>query len=238
MPLEELAGIAHGRGLVLIDDVGAGALVDLSPLGLDAGPTLAELDPRQGPTWSLSSTDKLIGGPQGGVILGKAGLVEAVRKNPLARIVRVGKLTLAALEATLLLFFDEERALGEVPTLRMVCRRLADIAAQAERIAAADRRTGRARRGGGGGGRRLADGRRLVARPGPADAAGGGPARTASGPDELAARLRRGSRRLRPHRRTGSCSTRGRCWTVRRSRWSRRSCGLTEVHSRSGRGLA
>jgi L-seryl-tRNA(Ser) seleniumtransferase len=69
--------------------------------------------------------------------LGKAPLIQAVRKNPLSRIVRVGKLTLAALEATLSLFLDEALALREVPTLAMLCRRLPEIGQQAERIAAA-----------------------------------------------------------------------------------------------------
>ena len=84
-----------------------------------------------------ASTDKLIGASQGGIILGRADLIQAIRKNPLARIVRVGKLSLAVLEATLWLFLDEAEALREVPTLRMLCRSLADIAAQAERIAQA-----------------------------------------------------------------------------------------------------
>ena len=84
-----------------------------------------------------ASADKLIGASQGGIILGKANLIQAIRKNPFARIVRVGKLTLAALEATLSLFLDEARALREVPTLRMLCRSLAEIAAQADRIAEA-----------------------------------------------------------------------------------------------------
>jgi L-seryl-tRNA(Ser) seleniumtransferase len=136
VPLDELAPIAREHGLVLVDDVGAGALVDLGPLGLDVGPTLAA-SIRAGADLVLSSTDKLIGGPQGGVILGRTALVEAVRKNPMSRIVRVGKLTLAALEATLLLFFEPARALAEVPTLRMLCRGLDDIAAQAGRIAEA-----------------------------------------------------------------------------------------------------
>jgi L-seryl-tRNA(Ser) seleniumtransferase len=134
--LGELVELAHAHGLTLIDDVGAGALVDLSRFGLDVGPTLAG-SVEAGADLILSSTDKLIGASQGGVILGKAALVEAVRKNPLARIVRVGKLTLAALEATLGLFFDEAWALAEVPTLRMVCRPVSDLAAQAERIAEA-----------------------------------------------------------------------------------------------------
>jgi L-seryl-tRNA(Ser) seleniumtransferase len=100
VPLEEMVRIAHGRGLVLIDDVGAGALVDLRPFAI----------------------------------------IEKIRKNPLARIVRVGKLTLAALEATLGLFFDHEQAVHEVPTLALLARRLEDVAAQAERLAAAVRR--------------------------------------------------------------------------------------------------
>jgi L-seryl-tRNA(Ser) seleniumtransferase len=136
VPLEELVAIGHARGVPVIDDVGAGALVDLSRFGLDVGPLLAD-SIRLGADLITSSTDKLIGASQGGIILGKAKLVEAIRKHPLARIVRVGKLTLAALEATLTAFLDEEQALREVPTLRMVCRGLGEIGEQAERIAAA-----------------------------------------------------------------------------------------------------
>lgn len=136
VPLEELAEIAHAHGLVLIDDVGAGALVDLSRFGFDVGPTLAD-SLRAGADLITSSTDKLIGASQGGIVLGKAAMVEKVRKSPMARIVRAGKLTLAALEATLLQFFDEEQAIREVPTLRMVCRTLAELDAAAGRINAA-----------------------------------------------------------------------------------------------------
>jgi len=132
--LEELEKIAHAHGLVLIDDVGAGALVDLSRFGFRREPTLPE-SVRAGADLVTCSADKLIGASQAGLILGKAALVNAVRKNPLARAVRVGKLTLAALEATLMLFLDEPTALDEVPTLRMLRRELSDIAAQAERIA-------------------------------------------------------------------------------------------------------
>jgi L-seryl-tRNA(Ser) seleniumtransferase len=139
VPLEEMVRIAHGRGLVLIDDVGAGALVDLRPFGFTDQPTLTE-SIRGGADVVLSSADKLIGGPQGGLIMGKAAIIEKIRKNPLARIVRVGKLTLAALEATLGLFFDHEQAVHEVPTLALLARRLEDVAAQAERLAAAVRR--------------------------------------------------------------------------------------------------
>jgi L-seryl-tRNA(Ser) seleniumtransferase len=132
--LDELVRIAHARHLVLIDDVGAGALLDFSRFGFADEPTLPN-SIRAGADLVTSSADKLIGGSQGGIILGKAALVEKVRKNPLARILRVGKLTLAALEATLSLFFDEALALSEVPTLEMLVRGLPQISQQAERIA-------------------------------------------------------------------------------------------------------
>jgi L-seryl-tRNA(Ser) seleniumtransferase len=137
-PLAELVKLAHARGLVLIDDVGAGPLVDFSRFGLEKEPLLKE-SVEAGADLVTCSADKLIGASQGGIILGRADLVQAVRKNPFARIVRVGKLTLAALEATLGLFLDQSAALREVPTLRMLCRQPAEIAAQAERIAAAIR---------------------------------------------------------------------------------------------------
>ncbi len=136
VPLEELVKLAHAKGLILIDDVGAGPLVDFSRFGFDKEPTLPE-SVATGADLITSSADKLIGGSQGGIILGRADLIQAIRKNPFARIVRVGKLTLAALEATLTLFLDEALALREVPTLRMLCRPLGEIAEQAERIARA-----------------------------------------------------------------------------------------------------
>jgi L-seryl-tRNA(Ser) seleniumtransferase len=138
VPLEEMVRIAHAHNLPLIDDVGAGALVDFRRFGFADQPTLLE-SVRAGADVVLSSADKLIGGSQGGLILGRKELIERIRKSPFARIVRVGKLTLAALEATLGLFFDEERALREVPTLAMLARPVDDIGAQAERIAAAVR---------------------------------------------------------------------------------------------------
>ncbi|MFZ5832223.1 MAG: L-seryl-tRNA(Sec) selenium transferase [Planctomycetota bacterium] len=134
--LEELVRIAHGRNLPLIDDVGAGPLVDFSRFGFEHEPTLPE-SVAAGADVITSSADKLIGGPQGGIILGRAAWIQKIRKNPLARILRVDKFTLAALEATLSLFLDEELALAEVPTLRLLRRSLADIEAQATRIQAA-----------------------------------------------------------------------------------------------------
>jgi L-seryl-tRNA(Ser) seleniumtransferase len=118
----------------MIDDVGAGARVDFSQFGFEPEPTLSE-SIAKGADIVTSSADKLIGASQGGIILGKAKMIDAVRKNQFARIVRVGKLTLAALEATLKLFLDESLALREVPTLQMLRRDSSEIAEQAERMA-------------------------------------------------------------------------------------------------------
>jgi L-seryl-tRNA(Ser) seleniumtransferase len=132
--LDELVKIAHEHGLVMIDDVGAGALIDFSQFGFEPEPTLRE-SIAKGADIVTSSADKLIGASQGGIILGRAKLIDAVRKNQFARIVRVGKLTLAALEATLKLFLDEAVALREVPTLKMLRRDASEIAEQAEGMA-------------------------------------------------------------------------------------------------------
>ncbi|MHC4395669.1 MAG: L-seryl-tRNA(Sec) selenium transferase [Planctomycetota bacterium] len=133
VPLEKLADIAHEHGLVMIDDVGAGALIDFSRFGFEPEPTLAE-SISKGADIITSSADKLIGASQGGIILGKTELLKAIRKNQFARIVRVGKLTLAALEATLKLFLDESVVLSEVPTLEMLMCPLSEITDRAERI--------------------------------------------------------------------------------------------------------
>lgn len=130
---EELVTLARPRGIPVIDDLGAGALIDLSRFGFEKEPTIQE-SLRAGADLVLSSADKLIGGPQGGVILGRADLIGLIRKSPLARIVRVDKLTLAALEATLRSFLDTETAWRDVPTLRLLRRPLEEIAAAAESL--------------------------------------------------------------------------------------------------------
>jgi len=132
--LDRLVKLTHEKNLVLIDDVGAGALIDYSQFGFEKEPTLPE-SVKSGADLITSSADKLIGGSQGGLILGKAKWVQAVRKNPFARIVRVGKLTLAALEATLALFLDPDRALREVPTLQLLMRPRDQLASRAQRMA-------------------------------------------------------------------------------------------------------
>ncbi len=136
VPLETMAQIAHAHDLVMIDDVGAGPLIDVSRFGFESEPTLAE-SVQAGSDLITCSADKLIGAGQGGIVLGRKELIAAVRKSPLARIMRPGKLTLAALEATLALFLDPEEAVRRVPTLKTLARTLDEIAAQAERIAAA-----------------------------------------------------------------------------------------------------
>jgi L-seryl-tRNA(Ser) seleniumtransferase len=135
VPLDEMVAIAHKHKLVMIDDVGAGALLDFSQFGFEPEPLLAD-SIRQGADIVTCSADKLIGAAQGGLILGKKALIDAVRKNQFARIVRVGKLTLAVLEATLKLFLDESVALREVPTLQMLRRSADEIREHAERLAA------------------------------------------------------------------------------------------------------
>jgi len=134
VPLNELVEIAHSHELIMIDDVGAGALIDFSQFGFEPEPTLTE-SISKGADIVTSSADKLIGASQGGIILGRAELIEAVRKNQFARIVRVGKLTLVVLEATLKLFLDESIALSQVPTLQMLRRNDSEIAKKAERLA-------------------------------------------------------------------------------------------------------
>ena len=138
VPLDDLARLAHSRGLVMLDDAGAGALVDLSRFGFSYEPTLMD-SLKNGADIVTASGDKLIGATQAGIILGTKPLLSRIRKNPMARMVRVDKFTLAALEATLRLWLDESAALREVPTMRLLLRPVSDIAPQADRIAAAIR---------------------------------------------------------------------------------------------------
>ncbi|NLE39215.1 MAG: L-seryl-tRNA(Sec) selenium transferase [Pirellulaceae bacterium] len=134
--LADLVEIGRRHGVPVIDDVGAGSLVDFSRFGFEPEPTLPE-SIRDGADLVTSSGDKLIGASQAGLILGRADLIARIRKNPLARIVRVDKLTLAAMEVTLSLFLDEDTALAEVPTLALLRRDFDEIARQADRIAEA-----------------------------------------------------------------------------------------------------
>ncbi len=135
VPLDTLIKIAHDHDLPLIDDVGAGSLVDMSQFGFDPEPTLPQ-SVAAGSDIITCSADKLIGASQGGIILGKAHWITRIRKNQFARIVRVGKLTLAALEATLKLFMDAQLAQHRVPTLAMIVRTPEDLKLSAGKMVA------------------------------------------------------------------------------------------------------
>ena len=127
--LAELAELAERTGVPLVDDLGSGALL---PLGDE--PTPAE-SLRAGADLVTFSGDKLLGGPQAGVAVGRAELVERLRRHPLQRALRADKLTLAALEGTLALALDPERATHAIPVLRMFHEPLASVSARAARLA-------------------------------------------------------------------------------------------------------
>ena len=133
-PIEELVPLAHERGLIAIDDIGSGALVDVTQFGLPAEPTF-QRSLSAGADVVLGSGDKLLGGPQCGLILGKREFVERIRRHPLARAVRVGKLTLAALQATLDPYL-RGTATSEIPTLALLATQLSELRQRGERILA------------------------------------------------------------------------------------------------------
>ncbi len=131
--IDRLAFIASEHGLPVIYDLGSGLILPLDDFGLSGEPT-ASTALASGATLVLMSGDKLLGGPQAGIILGRGADIARLRKNPFARAMRVDKLTLSALEATLRLYLDPERALKEVPVLAMLTEPVAQIETRAESI--------------------------------------------------------------------------------------------------------
>jgi L-seryl-tRNA(Ser) seleniumtransferase len=117
--LQDLVQLGKEHHVPVVDDLGSGCLVDLSQYGLEKEPTVQETI-KTGVDAVTISGDKLLGGPQAGIILGKKQILDLFKINPLTRALRIDKLTLAALESTLLLYLDEKRAMEEVPTLRML----------------------------------------------------------------------------------------------------------------------
>ncbi len=131
---EELAELARKHNIPFIDDLGSGALVDLKDFGIETEP-LVQRSIKAGVDVACFSGDKLIGGPQAGIIVGKASIIQRIRKNPLSRALRVGKLTIAAMEATLRLFLSREKLHDSHPVYRMFSLSLKEVEKRAQKVA-------------------------------------------------------------------------------------------------------
>jgi L-seryl-tRNA(Ser) seleniumtransferase len=150
-----IATLARERGLASLFDLGSGLMMDLAPWGLTGEPTVAAAL-ASGVDLVVFSGDKLLGGPQAGIMVGRAGALSACRNDPLARALRPDKLTLAALEATLALYRDPAAARQQIPVLRMLTEttdtlrsRAVELAAALPRAAGADVVVGESEVGGG-----------------------------------------------------------------------------------------
>ncbi|WP_372996561.1 L-seryl-tRNA(Sec) selenium transferase [Lutispora sp.] len=130
---EELVSLGREKGIPVIEDLGSGMLLDLSKYGLPYEPTVQEAV-ASGMDVVTFSGDKMLGGPQAGIIVGKREYIEAMKRNPLTRAFRVDKMTLAALEGTLKLYLDKDRALKEIPVLKMLTEDNKDIRKRAEKL--------------------------------------------------------------------------------------------------------
>jgi L-seryl-tRNA(Ser) seleniumtransferase len=132
--LAELAALGKKHGLPVIDDIGSGALLDFARFGFQGEP-VARASIAAGADLVLFSGDKLLGGPQAGLIAGRKEWIQKIDKDPLMRAFRLDKMTLAALETTLRMYLNEERALREVPVLRMLGIPLEELRQRAARLA-------------------------------------------------------------------------------------------------------
>lgn len=135
VPLSEMVGIARENGLMVLDDLGSGVMIDVTKAGLPNEPTVNE-SVAAGVDVVTFSGDKLLGGPQAGIAVGTKAAINKMKKHPLARAVRIDKMTLAALEATLKLYFDEGKAIREIPTLAALFAKPADLKKRSDKLAA------------------------------------------------------------------------------------------------------
>ena len=131
---DDLAALGKKYGIPVMLDLGSGCLLDLKPYGINSEPTVQQIV-RTGIDIITFSGDKLLGGPQGGVIVGKKNLIEIIAKNPLMRAVRIDKLTLSAFESVLMCYLDEDKARMQIPTLSMLLQDTEKIRERAKGIA-------------------------------------------------------------------------------------------------------
>jgi len=131
--LEELVGLGRKYSIPVMEDLGSGCLIDLSRYGLKKEPTVQD-SVEKGADIITFSGDKMLGGPQCGIILGKKDIISAIKANQLNRALRVGKLTLIALQETLSMYRDEEKAIRQIPTLRMICQSYPSVCRKAEKL--------------------------------------------------------------------------------------------------------
>jgi L-seryl-tRNA(Ser) seleniumtransferase len=131
--LTDLVQLGERHHLPVMNDLGSGCFVDLAQYGLEKEPTVQE-EIKTAVDVVTFSGDKLLGGPQAGILLGKKNILDLVKINPLTRALRVDKLTLAALESTLLLYLDEKKAMEEIPTLKMLTLDLNRLKSRGRRL--------------------------------------------------------------------------------------------------------
>ncbi|CEH33148.1 L-seryl-tRNA(Sec) selenium transferase [Romboutsia lituseburensis] len=131
--IDKLSEIGKKYNIPVIEDLGSGVFIDLSKYGLSYEPTVLD-SINKGADIVTFSGDKMLGGPQAGIIVGKKEYIDKMKKNQLTRALRVDKLTICALEATLRMYLDEERAIKEIPTLRMLTYKIEELEEKAKKL--------------------------------------------------------------------------------------------------------